>query len=69
MSKEKQILLLRWQGYSQRKIADMLKVSRNTVARVFKAVSETPISGEMLDELNEVGIQHRLFPLHSLSQS
>jgi len=31
MSKEKQILPLRSMGYSQRRIADTLKVSRNTV--------------------------------------
>lgn len=37
MSKEKQILQLRSKGYSQRRIADALKVSRNTVAKVFHA--------------------------------
>ena len=36
MSKEKQILQLRTKGYSQRRIADTLKVSRNTVAKVFQ---------------------------------
>lgn len=65
MSKEKQILLLRAQGFSQRKIADMVKVSRNTVARVFKAAAEIPISGDMLDDLNDVEIKQRLFPVHS----
>ena len=65
MSKEKQILLLRSQGFSQRKIADMVKVSRNTVARVFKAAAEIPISGDMLDDLNDVEIKQRLFPVHS----
>ncbi|MBC3798599.1 helix-turn-helix domain-containing protein [Acetobacterium tundrae] len=34
MSKQKQILQLRLNGYSQRRITDTLKVSRNTVARV-----------------------------------
>ena len=56
MSKDKQILQLRSQGFSQRKIADMVKVSRNTVARVFKATAEIPISGDMLDDLNDVEI-------------
>ena len=37
MSKEKQIFQLRCKGYSQRRIADTLKVSYNTVSRVFKA--------------------------------
>lgn len=65
MSKEKQILLLRSQGFSQRKIADMLKVSRNTVARVFSAVTEVPIPTEMVEELNEVEIHQKLFPEQS----
>ncbi|MHB1483651.1 MAG: helix-turn-helix domain-containing protein [Saccharofermentanales bacterium] len=37
MSKEKQILQLREKGYSKRRIADTLKVSRNTVSKVFRA--------------------------------
>lgn len=37
MSKEKQILHLRSQGYSQRRIAETLHVSRNTVAKVLNA--------------------------------
>ena len=62
MSKEKQILLLHSQGFSQRKIADMLHVSRNTVARVFQASAEAPIPSGELENLNEVEIHQRLFP-------
>jgi transcriptional regulator len=51
MSKEKQILQLRIKGYSQRRIADTLKVSRNTVAKVFKALQEHPVSEDSLNTL------------------
>jgi transcriptional regulator len=51
MSKEKQILQLRTKGYSQRRIADTLKVSRNTVAKVFKAFEKHPISADSLNTL------------------
>jgi transposase len=61
MSRGKQILLLRSQGFSQRKIADMLHVSRNTVARVFQAATEVPIPCDALEDLNEVEIHQRLF--------
>lgn len=37
MSKEKQILQMLQSGYSQRRIASILHVSRNTVARTAKA--------------------------------
>lgn len=40
MSKEKPILQMLRDGYSQRHIASFLHVSRNTVARVAKAASE-----------------------------
>jgi len=50
MSKEKQILQLRTKGYSQRRIADTLKVSRNTVAKVFKALEKHPVSEDSLNK-------------------
>jgi transcriptional regulator len=53
MFKEKQILQLRSIGYSQRRIADTLKVSRNTVSMGFKASVEHPLSDEMLNMLNK----------------
>lgn len=62
MSKEKQILLLRSQGFSQRKIADMLYVSRNTVAKVFKAATVAQLPPGKLETLNEEEICQRLFP-------
>jgi transposase len=62
MSKEKQILPLRSMGYSQRRIADTLKVSRNTVSMVFKASVEHPLSDEMLNTLNGLELRQILFP-------
>lgn len=62
MSKEKQILQLRSMGYSQRRIADTLKVSRNTVSMVFKASVEHPLSDEMLNALNGLELRQILFP-------
>ena len=39
MSKEKQILQMLQDGYSQRCIASTLRISRNTVAKVLKDIS------------------------------
>lgn len=39
MSKEKQILQILQNGYSQRRFASTLRISRNMVARVVKAAS------------------------------
>lgn len=44
MSKEKQILQMLQDGYSQRRIASTLCVSRNTVAKVAKAVLDRQLS-------------------------
>lgn len=65
MSKEKQILQLRSKGYSQRRIADTLKVSRNTVAKVFKALQEHPVSEDLLNTLNDQELHQQLFPEES----
>jgi len=66
MSKEKQILQLRLKGYSQRRIADTLKVSRNTVAKVFKALQDHPISADVLDSMSVQELHQQLFPEDSL---
>lgn len=66
MSKEKQILQLLQDGYSQRRIAGMLRVSRNTVARVVKATSENPVSKDTLDSMGENEIHRMLFPEEAL---
>jgi transposase len=65
MSKEKQILQLRIKGYSQRRIADTLKVSRNTVAKVFKALQEHPVTEDSLNTLNDQELHQQLFPEES----
>ncbi len=65
MSKEKQILQLRTKGYSQRRIADTLRVSRNTVAKVFKAFEKHPVSEDSLNTLNDQELHQQLFPEES----
>ena len=44
MSKEKQILQMLQDGYSQRRVATALRVSRNTVAKVAKAAFDHQLS-------------------------
>lgn len=66
MSKEKQILQLLRQDYSQRRIADTLSVSRNTVAKVAKAVMEHPVSNDILDSMDEPELHQKLFPEETL---
>lgn len=65
MSKENQILQLRTKGYSQRRIADTLKVSRNTVAKVFNAVETHPISETELASASDKELHLKLFPEES----
>ena len=62
MSKEKQILQLRLDGFSQRRIADTLKVSRNTVARVVKACDAHPIDEHEFQAIDESKLHRHLFP-------
>ena len=66
MSKEKQILQLLRQDYSQRRIADTLSVSRNTVAKVAKAAIEHPVSSDSLDSIDELELHQKLFPEEAL---
>jgi transposase len=62
MSKERQILKLRSQGFSQRRIADALKVSRNTVAKVFAAAGSRLGEGAELADMGDKELNERLFP-------
>lgn len=66
MSKEKQILQLLRQGYSQRRIADALSVSRNIVSKVAKAALEHPVSNDILDSISEPELHKKLFPKQAL---
>ena len=66
MSKEKPILQMLRDGYSQRHIASFLHVSRNTVARVAKAASEHQLPNDVLESMDEVEIRHTLFPEEAL---
>uniref|UniRef100_UPI001A9BC9AD helix-turn-helix domain-containing protein n=1 Tax=Enterocloster aldenensis TaxID=358742 RepID=UPI001A9BC9AD len=62
MSKEKQILQFLRDGYSQRRIASTLGVSRNTVARVAKAAGQHPVPQEALCSMEEKEVHRMLFP-------
>lgn len=53
MSKEKQILKLRSQGCSQRRIADILRVSRNTVSKIFKAADQNHLVAEKAESMDD----------------
>jgi len=67
MSKEKQILQLLRDGYSQRRVADTLSVSRNTVAKVVRAASVHQVSDDYLDSVEETELHRWLFPEESLT--
>ena len=62
MSKERQILQLREKGYSQRRIADTLKVSRNTVAKFFDALQRNPVSDDFISPFTDQELHLHLFP-------
>lgn len=66
MSKEKQILQMLQDGYSQRCIASTLRISRNTVAKVVRAASDHQLSKDALESMEEVEIHHMLFPEEAL---
>lgn len=66
MSKEKQILQMFQDGYSQRRIASTLRVSRNTVAKVVNAASDQQLPKGTLESMDEAEIHHALFPEEAL---
>lgn len=62
MSKEKEILQRFFKGESQRSIAAVLQVSRNTVAKVIRACHEHRIDAASLDGMDLDALHHHLFP-------
>ena len=62
MSKEKQVLKLRSQGCSQRRIADILRVSRNTVSKIFKAADQNHLVAENVESMDDSALHSLLFP-------
>ena len=66
MSKEKQILKLRLQGCSQRRIADILRVSRNTVSKIFKAADQNHLEAEKAESMDDSALHSLLFPKNAL---
>ena len=59
MSNEKEILNHFFKGDSQRTIAAVLHVSRNTVAKVVQACHEHPIEAHELDRLDHGGYEEK----------
>lgn len=58
----KRILELRFKRYSQREIARMLKLSRNTIRDVFNAADAIGLYWDKANQLSEGQIQELLFP-------
>lgn len=52
MQVEKQILKLRFENKSQRQIALSLKISRNTVSKVFKAADQAQLYWDKAQDLD-----------------
>lgn len=67
MSKKKKILQLLEDGYSQRRFASTLCISRNTVARVAKEASDHRLSEVALESMEEARIHHILFSEKALN--
>ena len=62
MSKEKQILQCCASGFSQRRTADTLGVSRNTVSTVIAAAKRQHISAQAAELMDEPDLILKLFP-------
>ncbi len=60
MSKQKEILKLNAQGFSQRRIAEMLHVSRNTVSKVLKSADQQNLVYEEVAPLSDLQIKEKL---------
>lgn len=70
MSKEREILNLFFCGTSRRKIAQQLKVSRNTVAKVIAAAQDLKLSPDGMGAIeNDSELRRRLFPNEESSPS
>ena len=62
MSKDKEILALLFQGLSQNKIAQQLRVSRNTVSKVQKQAEVNNLTTSLLETMDEQQVHKLLFP-------
>ena len=62
MSKEKQILQYWGNGYSQRRIAIALNVSRNTVKACIAAALREGITAQTASDMNDTELTKKLFP-------
>lgn len=61
MQNEKQILNLQASGYSQRKISELLHVSRNSVSKVINAADNQQLFWEQAKLMEEQEVHRRLF--------
>lgn len=62
MTKYKQVLNYRSLGYSQRQISDILEMSRNTVAKIFKAADSCDVDWIKASQMSEEELTSLLFP-------
>lgn len=62
MAKEKEILELSFKGDSQRQIAQLLQVSRNTAAKIIKASQDRHVDSNALASMEAQELHQRLFP-------
>ena len=59
----KKTLEMRDKGYSQRQIAKSLRISRETLRKIFSACDAKQISWSSVQNLNEQDIQNLLFEI------
>lgn len=57
----KKILEMRFQNYSQRQISTSLRISRDTIRKIFNAADSKKISWPLIKGLNEADVQKLLF--------
>lgn len=62
MSKDKQVLKLHFDGYSQRAIARQLAMSRNSISKILKAWDTHNIAEDKLAIMEEKDVHRLLFP-------
>lgn len=62
MANEKEILAHFFKGDSQRTIAAVLRLSRNTVAKIIKACHEQQLEADAVGHMDSETLHHHLFP-------
>ena len=62
MRDEKKVLELRLKNYSQRKIASVLHLSRNTVKKIFEEADKKELFWDRACDMSEDDVHDVLFP-------